>query len=126
MNEKKYGRSAHHIRKQMEEQRLMRQQQPHQYHSGSNSSKHTFKPTNNSHTHSSQRYTAMTGTSKHNNNNTNRSTTEQTRPNKTPKPTAVDASTHPSWEAKRRQKEQEAALLRAKPSGTKIIFDDDD
>ncbi|KAI8048995.1 Bud-site selection protein [Syncephalis plumigaleata] len=121
MNEEKYGRNAHHIRKQMEEERLMRHQPPPL--TGANAVRRAFKPNNLSqHTHTSQRHT--TTTRKH-------STTtamEQTSHNKPllKSNTTVDASAHPSWEAKRRQKEQEAALLRAKPSGTKIVFDDDD
>ncbi|RKP10282.1 Bud-site selection protein [Thamnocephalis sphaerospora] len=39
--------------------------------------------------------------------------------------TGGNAQDHPSWEAKRRKREQEAAMQRAKPSGTKIVFDDD-
>ncbi|RKP23687.1 BUD22-domain-containing protein [Syncephalis pseudoplumigaleata] len=102
MNEEKYGRNAHHVRKQMEEERSMRVPRHAPRHD--HAKRHAAKPLRSaapSHQHGS-------------------SSSRQPPP----KPT-VDASSHPSWEAKRRQREQQAAMLRAKPAGTKIVFDDD-
>ncbi|KAI9591555.1 BUD22-domain-containing protein [Syncephalis fuscata] len=98
MNEERYGRNAHHVRKEMEERRLTQQQQQHSRHAQPHPKK--------------QKPTAFG--------------TNNRRPQQQAATSQVDSSAHPSWEAKRKQKEQEAALLRAKPSGTKIVFDDDD